>query len=117
MEILNPDNGKDVVYIPKYSVYVYITDYGYKYLLKEIKVDIAHHTWHWILMKENVEIDVSGSGDRYCSFEKSINRAINDPYSTVYKFDSYEEMMINWKNIVYVNNIKTVYVVNDEKQN
>lgn len=109
MEILKPNTGEKLIHIPKHSIYVYVTDYGYKYLLKEIKVDIAQHTWHWILMKEDVEIDLSDIGDRYCTFDKNINMAVNNAYATLYKFDSYSEMMKNWDKIVYINNIKTVY--------
>lgn len=114
MKILNPNIGEEIVQIPKYFIYVYATDYGYKYLLKEIKVNLAQHTWYWILMKEEVEIDLEGIGDKYCSFENAINKAINDAYSTVYQFENYDDMMRNWKEIKYINNIKTSYVSKEE---
>lgn len=109
METLKPNTGEKIIQIPKHSIYAYITDYGYKYVLKEIRVDLGQHTWYWILMKETVEIDLCGIADRYCTFDKAINMAINNSYATVYKFDNYSEMMKNWDKIVYVNAIRTIY--------
>jgi hypothetical protein len=109
MTILKPNVGKDLVAIPVSNVYIKVADYGAKFLLKSIKIALGQHTWEWIPLKEGSEVDISGIGDRYCSFDKAINIEINDPYHTVYMFDTFEQAIRNWSDIVYQNSITTKY--------
>ena len=109
MKVLNPNVEEKVVFIPKNLVYVYVTDYGKMALLKEIKVDAGQHTWYWMDLKEEAFINISGIKNQYCTFENAINRAINDPYCTVYSFHSFEQFALNIRSVVYVDSIKTVY--------
>lgn len=109
MKILCPNSDEKIVQIPKYNVYIRVTDYGAKYILKEIVLALGHHTWQWIRISETEPIDVSGIGDRCSSFENSINKAINDAYSTIYQFENYDELFMNWKSIKYKSEIKTKY--------
>ena len=109
MQILKPNNGQDVVTIPIQNVFVRVTDYGRKFLLRQIKISTGQHSWQWVILKEDAEIDISDIGDRYCSFENAINRSVNDPYSTVYMFDTFDEMIREWFDINYGNTIQTKY--------
>lgn len=109
MRIFNPNVGKEIVPIVKNHAYMYITDYGIKALLKEIKIGPGQHTWYWIKMDPNRFIDISEINGYYCSFDNAINRAVNDPYCTVYGFDNYDEMIKCWEKIVYIDKITTVY--------
>ena len=109
MKILNPNTGKNRVPILINHVYVSISDYGTKLLLKEIKINIGQHTWYWIEMKERLPIDISGINDSYCTFNNAINRSVNNPYCTVYEFDSYDDMIRGWEDIKYIANIETMY--------
>ena len=84
-----------------------MTDYGQKFLLREIRVNLISHTWEWIKMEGNALIEVNDQ--KFCDFNVSINRSVNDLYCTVYEFNSYKEMCDNWDNIKYVDSIKTVY--------
>jgi hypothetical protein len=109
MKILNPNTGKDIVSISKYSLYVSVMDTGVVRFLKEIKVDHGQHTWEWVSLKPSKFIDISEIDANYCSFDHAMNRAINDLYCTVYSFDTVEQMINNWDKIVYTDSIKTVY--------
>ena len=109
MQILKPNVGQNVVTIPIHNVFVSIIDYGKKSLLCPIKISVGQHSWCWITLKEGSEIDISGIGDRYCSFENAINREVNDPYTTVYMFETFDEMVREWDNIKYNSVIKTKY--------
>ena len=111
MNILEPNTGEEAHYIVKDNVYVSVTDYGQLSLLKEIKIGPGQRTWYWIVLKETVMIDVSDVIDagQYCSFDHAINRAVNDPYCTVYAFGSYQEMAKDWKKIKHVETITTIY--------
>jgi len=108
---LNPNNGEEMVPIVKNHCYVFVTDYRAKFFLKEIKVAPAQHTWEWISLDSNHIVDLSGIGNRYCSFDNAINKKVNDPYCTVYEFPTEEDMISCWNSndIEYVDNIKTVY--------
>ena len=57
----------------------------------------------------NEPIDISNIGIRYSTFNNALNRAVNDAYSTVYEFDSLQEMFANWGDIKYIDKIKNVY--------
>lgn len=110
MKILKPNIDDSVVYIPTNLVYIYVTDYKAKFILKKFKVRPGQHTWYWVPFDSDDEIDLSQFGeDLYYSFDRSINRAINNAYATVYMFNNMEEMVREWENITYKNNIQTVY--------
>ena len=116
--ILRPNNGEEIVYIDKNNFFVYITDYGTKFFLKEIKIGLAQHTWEWISLEPISPIDLSNIGNRYCTFENAINRRVNDPYCTVYEFESLDDLMACWNakgigEIKYIDSIKTVYKIED----
>ena len=105
--VLHPNNGEDTVLIDTNHIFVAITDFGQKTMLREIIVSPGQHHWEWISLTNDRPIDVSGIGNKYSSFNNAINRAINDPYSTVYEFVSLED--INWEHLEFIDNIKTVY--------
>lgn len=109
MTVLDPNTGKEVHYIVKGHVYVKVMDFHQKSYLKEIKISPGQRTWQWIKLEEEDYIDISDIDGRYCSFDNAINRAINNPYCTVYEFDSYAEMAKNWDKIKYQNTITTTY--------
>ena len=110
-KILHPNNGAEIIHIIKDHYYVFITDYGAKFFLKEIKVDLAQHTWEWISLVPSNIVDLSGIGSKYCSFNNAINKKVNDPYCTVYEFPTEEDMIESWNSnrIEYIDNIKTIY--------
>jgi len=109
MRILKPNIGKEIVPILKSDIYVVITDYGLKSLLREIKISPGQHHWCWIDLKVGNIIDISGTESKYCSFDNAINRMVNDAYSTIYEFEDYDDMVNNWKEIKYVETIETIY--------
>ena len=109
MRILEPNNGREIVPISVHHIYIQATDTHRKLLLKEIKIGPAQHSWEWIDFRTNRLVDLSGIGDRYCSFDNAINRSVNDLYCTVYEFENFEEAVKNWGNIKYTDNITTVY--------
>lgn len=110
MNILKPNNGTSVVQIPINFIYVCVTDYKAKFLLKQVKIRAGQHTWAWIPLKPEDELDVSQYGDDlYMSFDRAVNKMVNDAYSTVYSFSDIEEMVKRWAEIVYQSNITTVY--------
>jgi len=109
MIILKPNNGKEFVPIAKQHSYAYATDTKDVFFLKEIKIDIGQHTWEWISLRPDRQVDISGINDRYCSFDNAINKAVNNPYCTVYEFDNYREMICQWDEIKYIYSITTVY--------
>ena len=109
MTILKSNIDKALVTIPIYNVYIKITDYGARFLLRSVKISPGQHTWVWVSLKEGAEIDISGIGDRYCSFDNAVNQSVNDPYETVYMFGTLDECIKNWSVIVYENSITTKY--------
>jgi len=109
MRILEPNNGQEFIPIAKQHIYVRATDTKQKMFLKEIKIGPAQHTWEWVNFKTDRFVDLSGIENRYCSFDNAINRAVNDLYCTVYKCDSFEEVVGNWDDIKYIDGITTVY--------
>ena len=112
-------NKKDFEYIPRHHVYVRVLDHGPLFLiLKEIIIETGSKTWTWIFIKEDIPIDISEviSLKKTCSFDNAINRAVNDPYSTVYEFENYKEMIEKWKEIAYKDEIKTIYI-SEKKEN
>lgn len=109
MRILSPNIGKEVVPIVKAHVYIIITDYGLKSLLKEIKIGPGQHTWYWVELRSDKLIDISDINGHYCTFNNAINRAVNNAYLTVYEFEDLFDMVENWKKIIYVENKKTFY--------
>ncbi len=114
MKILNPNTGEEIVPILKNHIYVSITDYGLKSWLKEIKINPGQHTWYWVEFIVSGIIDVSNIGSHYCSFDNAINRAINDSYCTIYEFNNYEEMIMSWNDIKYIDQIATIYKSKEE---
>lgn len=109
MKVLEPNPVQGDCYIIKSNVYVLIMDYGQIRFLKEIRIAPGQRTWYWIKLEENTCIDISNMNGKSCSFDYAINRAVNDPYCTVYEFDSYAEMIKNWNKIKYRSTIKTTY--------
>ena len=110
MEILKPDINKKIEYIKKNNIYIKVLDYGPKSILREIKVFPGQHSWHWVPLTDSKALNISDIGDRVCSFENAINRAVNDPYVTVYSFEDMDEASLMWKKIKYDDkSIKTVY--------
>ena len=92
MRILEPNNGKEFSLIELHHVYIRATDTGRIMFLKEIKIGPAQCTWEWIDSRSDRLVDLSDIKDRYCSFDNAINRAVNNMYSTVYEFGSFEEV-------------------------
>ena len=109
MVILSPNTKEGVVNVIKNHIFVSVTDYGLKEMLKEIIVSIGQHHWEWISFTSINPIDIKDIGTRFSSFDNALNRAVNDVYSTVYEFDTIEEMVKEWGNIKYVESIKTIY--------
>ena len=108
MKILKPNIGKKIEYIVKDHVYVSITDYGKISLLQQIKISPGIDEWYWIYLKEGEKIDLV-HGQRFSTFDKAINKAVNDPYQTIYCFENYIEMIDNFKKITYEDTISTFY--------
>lgn len=115
MNILKPNSGKEVHYIISSHVYVKVWDYGKKYLLINLEIPYAKtsyeglgkSSWAWLDLTEGSCTDLSELG--HSTFENAINKAVNNPYTTVYEFDSYEEMAIHWEDIRYVDTITTTF--------
>ena len=109
MRILNPNTGQEFIPINKHHSYVSAMDTRWKLFLKEVKIGPGQHTWEWISLRTDRCVDLSGINDKYCSFDNAINRAVNNPYITVYEFSDHEEMIKEWDNIKYVDSITTIY--------
>jgi len=109
MRILNPNTGEDIVPIATSNVFVSVTDYGLKEVLKEIVVSLGQHHWEWISFSSNKPVDIKDIGDRFSSFDNALNRGVNDLYTTVYEFQNFDEVIREWDSIKYIDNIKTVY--------
>jgi hypothetical protein len=109
MRILHPNVGKENVMILKSHLYVYVTDYKARFFLKEIKVSPAQFVWCWVNFQAGKTIDLTEKNGNNFSFEQAINRAINDAYNTVYEFENYDELVREWDNIKYIDNITTFY--------
>lgn len=111
MNILKPNSGKEVHYILNTHIYVKVWDYGKKFLLSHWKqsksTDTSIGMWTWISLSEGEVSDITELS--HLSFEEAINKAVNNPYCTVYEFASYEEMAIHWEDIRYVDTITTTY--------
>ena len=124
MKILNPITKKtgkqETIYINSNDIYVFVTDFGAIYLLREIKLEPGRHTWSWIPIVSKLEtcIDISGvyNTDKVCSFHNAINRSINDLYCTVYQFNNFDELFKNSDKVKYKNDIKTIYLAKEEKE-
>lgn len=109
MIILRPNTGKKMVPIVKYHVYVFATDTKNRFFLKEIKIAPGQHTWEWISLRTDRFVDISSIDDNYCTFDYAINKAVNDPYSTVYGFENFDEVFDHWNDIKYIDEIITIY--------
>ena len=109
MRILQPNTGEDIVPVVKTNIFVSITDYSLISLLKEIVVAPGQHHWEWIGLNLRKPIDVSRIGNRFSTFDNTLNKVVNDPYCTVYEFEEMEDLILDWKSIKYVDNIKTIY--------
>ena len=116
MRILNPNTGKKTESIFKTDVYVLITDYGLKKLLIEVKIGPGQHIFIFSPLEKNKCVDISGKIGKSCSFDNVINMVVNDPYCTLYEFNSYDEMVENWGKIMYIDNIKTKYEEEKEEE-
>ena len=117
MEILKPNTGKKIQYIISSNVYVKVWDYGKKYLLVQIALPNNQNPnrkiWTWLELSKGSITDITEVS--YSSFDEAINKAINNPYCTVYDFESYEEMACNWTNIKYHETITTQYKGSEKK--
>ena len=109
MKILNSNTGEDIVPVATNHVFVYVTDYGLKAILKEIVVDLGQHHWEWIAFSSNKPVDISDIGNRFSTFDNALNREVNDVYCTIYEFQDFNEVIREWDSIKYVDNIKTIY--------
>lgn len=115
MDILQPNNGKEVQYIISSNIYIKVWDYGKKTLLTNLKIPyaktsfegIGKSTWTWLNLTEGSCTDLSESS--WASFDDAINKAVNNPYCTIYVFDTYEDMAKHWGDIKYVETITTTY--------
>jgi len=105
--ILYPNNGEDIVMVDKNHVFVSITDFGLKTVLKEIIVSPGQHHWEWISFAHDRPVELTELGSKYSSFDNALNRAINDPYCTVYEFVTLEDII--WDHVEFVDKIETVY--------
>jgi hypothetical protein len=114
MKMLKPNTGEKIVPIAKYHVYVFATDTKNRFFLKELKIAPGHHTWEWVSLRTDRFIDISSIGDNSCSFENAINKAVNDPYSTVYELENFNELFKSWDDIKYVEGITTIYKCEDK---
>ncbi len=109
MRILKPNVGQEFVPIAMHHTYVKAEDTKQVFFLKEIKIGLAHHTWEWISFRPDKFVDLAGINGNFCTFDNAINRGVNNPYCTIYEFENHAEMIINWDDIKYVDNITTVY--------
>lgn len=112
MNILKPNNGKEIQYIANSHVYVKAWDYGKKFLLTHLKIPnmqspLSSTVWTWLSLNEGATTDISEFS--HSSFEDAINKAINNSYCTVYAFETYDEMSKYWKEIKYIDTIETTY--------
>ncbi len=113
--------GKKIEFIEINDIYISVTDYKQKKILIKIDIQPGMSTWVWQVMgnarkSHNVDIDINPLHYENCSFDKAINREINDVYSTVYQFEKYEDMIKNWKNIKYVDVDRTIYKEQDKNE-
>ena len=109
MKILRSDTGEKSVPILKQHTYVSITDFGLICFLKEVKIGPAQHSWEWVSVVSDKCLDISKIGNKYCSFDYAINRAVNDMYCTVYEFNNFKEVADRWEDIKYEDCIRTIY--------
>jgi hypothetical protein len=112
MEVLQANNGQEIQYIISSHVYVKVWDYGKKLLLTHLKIpnvatSMSETIWAWIKLNEGEMTDLADSCS--ASFDDAINKAVNNPYCTVYEFSSYEEMIDNWEAIKYIETITTTF--------
>lgn len=108
---LKPSSGTDKEIIPVDigCSFAHVTDYGKIFFLKEIKVSPGQRHWQWVAFDSNTPIDISQLGDRYCTFNNALNRAINDVYCNVYMYETWEEMVYSSHALKYEDNVATVY--------
>lgn len=100
MKILEPKPKQSgFQYICKNNIYVKITDYSLKFLLKEIIIGPGNHTWYWVPFSKDKAIDINPNNYKVASFDNCINKSVNDIYCTVYELETYDEMINNWNEI------------------
>jgi len=110
--------GKAIEYINKNHIYVKVVDYQNEILvLKEIIISPGQHTWFWISLSKNKPIDLKPSEHELSTFDESINKAICNPYCTVYVFEDYSDMWSSSKSLIYDDTPPTVYKSREEKEN
>ena len=113
MKILSPNvENKEVEYIVKNHIFVKVMDYGRKYMLKQIYIRAGMSTWYWIDLRPSESIDMSRDF-KVQSFDEAINRAVNNRYCSVYDFDTLDEMLNSWQQIIYKDDITTLYKSTD----
>jgi hypothetical protein len=117
MRVLKPNDGKCVKYIVSNHSYVKVWDYGKKHILCNIKMSdssFGEKIWAWILTSaEDGCTDLKDVA--YSSFDEAINRAVNNPYCTVYTAETFLELADNWEKIKYIDTIETSYVEKSDK--
>ncbi len=115
MQILSPNAGSGTVFINKDRIYLSITDYGARSILKEIKTVPWLNQWCWIDLAANRPLDLSEKRGNNYSFDHAINRKVNDVYCTVYQFEDFAELCRHWDDIKYIDAITTVYKAKEDK--
>ena len=110
MRILNPNTGDKVQYVVQNNIFVMITDFGDLFILTNIRVKFDKESgWYWIPIHRKRENVVGFIEEFSPTFNKAINRKVNDPYCTVYEFGNTKEFLENAGKIKYVDNIQTIY--------
>jgi len=120
MNILKPnlksrEEDSNVVLIPKNEIYVYVTDYETKFLLKEVIVSIGTHKWVWLPLTSASKAWDLYDSVMYDNFEDAINRKVNDIYITLYRFRNFEQFIRDYNNVKYNDIIKTKFKLEDKK--
>jgi hypothetical protein len=106
---LSPDNPEETVPVIKNHIFVYVTDYGAMFILKEIIISPGQHHWEWMPLSPEKPVDISGIGNRFSTFDNALNRAVNDAYCTVYEIDSLKSFGRDIDDMKYIDTIKTIY--------
>jgi len=107
MKILKANTGAREQFIVSTHTYVKVWDYEKKHILVHMKLTSGESIWVWVDLTTGSISDISEMG--YRSFEDAINKAVNNPYCTVYDFESFEELANHWDEVNYVDTITTTY--------
>ena len=105
MEILKANDGAAERFIVNTHTYIKVWDYGKKHILVHLKMNKDY--WTWVEVFPGGITDVSEQS--YKSFEEAINKAVNNPYCTIYNFETCSEMAKHWDDIKYIDTITTTF--------